>query len=324
MTNRGVGIRALGVLLGAVASGAGLSGCSPTPAAPAFTLTEQDWAYGRRDGKRLTTDHFDIYTTTTDTGLRDGLPLFLESAYRQYETLIPLSGEPDTKLQTYIFANRGEWERYVRENFASRYPVYSRISAGGFAEGNRCVVYYMQRIYTLSVIAHEGFHQYVGAHFAQAIPAWLNEGLACYCETFHVRDDVPIFTPTENAFRANSLRESLAADSLIPLKEMLDTDAGRIIVQSQSTKTRAYYAQAWALVCLLRHGMNGKYSAGFKQMCADVGARVMHTRARAAQIAAPQPSQTSFGESVFRAYITTDLESFEKEYRQYLRQLVKF
>ena len=31
-----------------------------------------------------------------------------------------------------------------------------------------------------------------------------------------------------------------------------------------------------------------------------------------------------FGESVFRAYITIDLESFEKEYRQYLRQLVKF
>ncbi|UCG17342.1 MAG: hypothetical protein JSV19_04780 [Phycisphaerales bacterium] len=308
----------------AVVAAVVLAGCSPVPEAPPFSLTEEDWSYGRHAGKRLVTDHFEIYTTLTDADLRDVLPLFLESAYRQFTSLVPPPAEPDPKLQTYVFGNRAQWDRYVRQNFPARYPVYARISAGGFAEQNKCVVYYIRRIYTLSVVAHEGFHQYLGALFPVPVPAWVNEGLACYCETFQFKKGVPVFTPTDNAFRLNSLRQSLAGDTLIPLKEMLGTDAGKVIIRSQSAMTRAYYAQAWALVCMLRHGLNGKYRAGFDALCADIGTRESHVRARAAQIAAPDPSETSFGEAVFRAYITNDLETFEREYRQYLRTVAAF
>jgi hypothetical protein len=182
-------------------------------------------------------------------------------------------------------------------------------------------VYYLRRIYTLSVIAHEGFHQYLGAQHATRVPAWVNEGLACYCESFQFRDDVPVFTPMENGFRREPLREVLVSDTLIPLRSLLATNAGEVIVQNQSARTRAYYAQVWALVCMLRDGADGRYRRGFDTLCKDIGSRQMSVKARAAQIAAPDPSGTSFGESVFRAYITDDLEGFERSYHAYLRSL---
>lgn len=301
-----------------------IGGCERAPTAPSFTLTEEEWTYGRRTGKRLVTDHFEIWTTLDDAGLVEFLPTFLESAYQQYHELIPLERTEAQKLHTYLFATRAEWDRFTREHSPARYPVYARISAGGYAERNRCVVYYLRRMYTLSVVAHEGFHQYLGAHFADRIPAWLNEGCACYCETFQFKNDLPVFTPTKNALRGNSLREALAGDTLLPLRELLATDAGKVIVQSQSRKTKTYYAQAWALVCMLRDGPKGKYREDFDRMCADVGTRDLFVKANAAKIAAPHPSETSFGEAVFRAYITNDLDAFEREYHQYLRKLAAF
>ncbi len=310
------------VLIATVIAG---GGCLKEPSLPEFTLVEEEWSYGHRPGRLLVTDHFEIRTTAADAEFVDALPLFLETAYQQYSSLVPAPAGPAEKLQTYVFANRAEWDRYVREAFPARYPVYARISAGGFAERNQCVAYYMpQRIYTLSIIAHEGLHQYLSAKFRVPVPAWLNEGLACYCETFQFRRGIPMFTPQDNSFRMNSLRQSLAGDSLIPLKEMLATDAGQVIVRNQSAMTRAYYAQAWALVCMLRHGLNGKYRDGFDRMCADMGRRDSVVRAQAARIAAPDPSATSMGEALFRAYISTDLEGFEREYRQHMREICEF
>jgi hypothetical protein len=289
-------------------------------------LIEEEWSYGHRTGLRMVTDHFDIHTTIPDEDLRAALPMFLEAAYQQYTDLVP---PPATeverpKLETFIFANRPEWDHYVRQNYPSRYAVYSRISAGGFADRHRCVAYYIRRIYTLSVIAHEGFHQYLGAMFSRPVPAWLNEGLACYCETFEFKNEVPIFTPTSNAFRMNSLRHSLAADTLMPLRQILATDAGQVIIRNNSALTRAYYAQAWGLICMLRHGEKEKYRERFDAMCADIGTREFQVKAQAARIAAPDPSQVSPGEALFRAYITNDLDAFEVEYRRYLRESVGF
>jgi hypothetical protein len=294
---------------------------------PEYDLIEEgEWTYGRRTGVRLVTDHFEIYTTVDDEELQFALPMFLEAAYTQYTELVPPLATDGPRLETYIFANRAEWDRYVRENYPQRYRVYSRISEGGFADRNRCVAYYIRnrRIHTLSVIAHEGFHQYLGAMFSRPVPAWLNEGLACYCETFEVQKDVPVFTPTRNAIRANCLRASLASDSLLPLEEILATDAGRVIVRNKSAMTRAYYAQAWGLICMLRHGEDEKYRAGFEQMCADIGTRDFQIKAQAARIAAPEPDACSPGEALFRAYITTDLDAFEEEYHRYLREIVSF
>ena len=88
--------------------------------------------------------------------------------------------------------------------------------------------------------------------------------------------------------------------------------------------TKAYYAQAWALVTFLQHGAEGKYAAGFRQMLDGIVSGELPTLAQAAKIRAESPSTTSFGEAVFRAYITEDLAGFEAEFQPYLEELVGF
>ena len=46
--------------------------------------------------------------------------------------------------------------------------------------------------------------------------------------------------------------------------------------------------------------------------------------ARAAKIRAPQPAQTSYGEAVFRAYITENLAAFDESFEAYLYELTGY
>ncbi|HUU82308.1 MAG TPA: DUF1570 domain-containing protein [Phycisphaerae bacterium] len=273
-------------------------------------------------GTQITTEHFDIYTTVDDQEMRDYVPRFLEACYRQYADLLTPPEGPSPRMQTYLFANQRQSAEFTRQKFPGRTDVYERIGVGGFAIEGSCVTFYTRpRYYMLRTLAHEGLHQYFGAHFKQRIPAWLNEGMATYCEGFDLQRRQPVFSPTENSFRLNALREALSSDALIPLTELLSTHAGEVIVQAKSRLTQTYYAQVWALVVFLRHGADRTYAAGFEEMLADVAAGRLTARARAAGIAAETPSAAVTGEAVFRAYITDDLPAFEKAYRDYMVEL---
>ena len=301
------------------------AGCTSARSGPAFEATRQPWVFQGAEGIEITTDHFDIYTTVDDPQLLDYLPAFLEAVYRQYSSLLPPLPDSGERMQTYLFATKHQWLAFTRREFPQRYDTYSRIQVGGFAAGAVCVVQNIQpRIYTLSVIAHEGMHQYFAAHFDERIPAWLNEGLATYCEGFEVIGGKPVFGPKQNSVRRNALREMLAGDGLMPLKDLLATDAGKVIVNSRGQQTRTYYAQAWALTVFLRHGARGRYADRFEALLADVASGEMSTRAQAARIASPDPASLSFGESVFHAYITDDLPRFETELREFMIRLVGF
>ena len=307
--------------LAAVALG---SGCGGSARTPTFELHEEEWSFEGEPGAKLTTDHFEILTTIKDRQLREALPLFLESAYDLYVDLLPPTDAQGPRLQTYLFNTRDEWDRFTRKTFPARYPLYARIQNGGFAEGRMCVVYYMQRPYTLSVIAHEGMHQYFGAHFSTPVPPWLNEGLACYCESFDFQGDQPVFVPRKNTFRLNPLRRTLTSKTTIPLRELLATSAGEVVGEGRGGLTQAYYSQAWGLVVFLRHGAGGKYAAGLERLLADVRSGTLPTRAQAARLSTGQPGRISPGEGVFRAYITHDLVGFEREYQAFLSELAGF
>ena len=301
-----------------------LCGCASTPARQSVSAVVEPWSYAGAEGKKIVTDHFELYSMLTDEELQEALPGFLEAAYRQYTSLLPPRQAVNPRLQSYVFNDRRQWERFTRERFPRKYPVYRQIPAGGYANGRLCVVYYLRRAYTLSVLAHEGMHQYFGSHFDEVLPAWLNEGLATYCESFDLPKSGPRFTPQRNTFRMNSLRNALIAESVIPLRQMLATDAGEVILQGQSRLTTTYYAQAWAMTVYLRHGAGRRYAQGFARILADISAGELSRMAQAARIRAPFPSQVSYGEAVFRAYITEDLDSFEQDFLTYMHDLAGF
>ena len=298
-------------------------GCTPQVKMELASAT-QDWAEEGLAGQRITTAHFEIISTVRDAELEAGLPGFMEAAYRRYQDTLPSPEDRPSKLTVYVFGTRPEWEQFTRRRFPARYPVYSRIRAGGFTEDDVSVLFYVNRAATLATLAHEGWHQYLAAGFGTPIPAWLNEGLACYHEAVDCAGAEPRFTPRHNTFRINSLREALQTDTLLSLPEIVTTDAGQILSRDRSRITQIYYAQAWALITFLRHGAGGRHAADFERLLADLADDTFRVRVSAARLGATDPSGVSLGEAAFRAYFGRGPEALADEYYDHLVRVAGF
>lgn len=292
----------------------------PGPTGPWVT----DWSAYGLTGRRITTEHFDIFSTLTDGEFEAAVPGFLESAYTWYVDTLPSSLNPKQKLTTYVFGTRFEWERFARRRYPDRFHVYTRIQSGGFTEGSTAVIFYVARAGTWATLAHEGWHQYVAARTKTAMPAWLNEGLACYHESIDLAGSSPKWKPLHNTFRINSLREAIQQDTVLSLRELVQTDAGRIISRHHGGVAQVYYAQAWALITFLRHGAEGRFSSSFEKMLGDLVDGSFAVRVSAARLGQPGAADLSLAESVFPTYFGCGVDDIAEAYRRHLLQVAGF
>lgn len=301
----------------------GWSGCATDrPARP--PAAAQPWLEEGFAGRRITTAHFDVISTVRDAEFEAALPAFVEAAYRHYETTLPPSGQVDSKLTMYVFGSRAEWERFTRRRFPVRFPVYSRIRAGGFTEGDVSVSFYPNRAATLATLAHEGWHQYVDSRFDSTIPAWLNEGLACRHEAVQFTGPKPRFMPRHNTFRINDLREAVQMDTLLSLPRLVTTDAGQVISLSGTRAAETYYAQAWALIDFLRHGAGGRHADAFDRLLADITNDTFRIRLSAARLSTSDAAGLSLGELAFQTYFGCASAAVADEYYDHLIRLTGF
>ena len=301
-----------------------LAGCDSSPRAPAFELATEEWTFDGVVGTRLLSDHFDIRTTVTDEPMVTVLPVFLEACHEEYESLLGPRARGSDPLAVYVFNTRSQWWAFTQQFAPHQAPVYQHITSGGFADQATAtgVFYWIGRDRTLAVAAHEGLHQYVARHFQSPIPAWLNEGLATQMETFELHDGVPVFVPRRNLFRKNDLMAAFVDEhvKLFELPEFLTMHAGHAVV-SPTKPTATYYAQAWSLVLFLRQGPNKAWSEGSRRMLSDAGTEAMSAAVKAYRVATPDAADLSFGELVFRYYITEDYDAFMHEYTAFARDL---
>lgn len=302
-----------------------MAGCASHPPPPPVAVEQQDWAApDGTTGIQLLTRHYDLRVTTRDTLLQEYLAPFMETAFAQYALLIPSTRESSERLVVYLFGTRPEWADFTRRTFPAQAHTYLHIHAGGFMDhaSATTVAYDLRRDRTLSLLAHEGLHQYVARHVPERIPAWLNEGLATQFEAFDLRGDRPVFTPRRNFLRKNHLRAALGPEGeFIPLSELLRMHAGEAVVETGQT-VRTYYAQVWSMMLFLREGADGKYAEAFGKLLADAGAGRIGTTVSGYRAATPDAASTSDGEVIFRRYITEDLGGFMSEYRAFARHLV--
>ncbi len=299
-----------------------IGGCISQPIKSKTTLDIQDWSEDGLLGRRITTPHFDIFSTVTDHPFEAALPEFLESAFERYQETLP--GGPRTKLSIYLFGCRPQWEQFARQRFPYRLETYSRIRAGGFTEGNCAVLFYTDRPTALATLAHEGWHQYVNASAGQGMPAWLNEGLACYHEAVEWSGRKPRLTLGRNIFRVEHLRQAVRRDRLLSLPELLNTHAGEVIRQDNSTIAQTYYAQAWGLVDFLHSGAGGRYAPGLEQMLRDIAQGAFAIRVRSAQLPALGKGEMTEAEAAFREYLGQHPAALEEQYQNHLIRLADF
>ena len=288
----------MALTLGAICA----TGCATADRGRATFSVNVSWTGDGLTGRRITTEHFDIYSTLHDEELESALPSILEAAYRRFSKDLPTPDVAGERLTVYVLGTRGEWDRFTRVRYPDRYEVYSRIRHGGYTEGDTSVSFYTDRSATVATLVHEAWHQYLGSRFDGPIPAWIHEGLACYHESLHLDGAKPVFTPRRNTFRINRLRDAVQSNALLTIRELVETDAGVVLSQDHSRITDTYYAQAWALILFLRHDPAGQRAGDFDQMLADLADGTFRVKLGAAKLGAADPSAMSAGAAAFQAY----------------------
>ena len=227
------------------------------------------WKGAVRNGYEITTEHFEIRTTIRNGDLRRFMPIFTECALLQYtNALVPLPG-PSKKLQTFIFGTRDEWITFTRDRLGGDADTYLGLGRGGYTTQSVAILYDIGPTDTLTILAHEGWHQYSQSVFREELPVWLEEGIATYMEGYRVDPSGrPIFAAWRNFERFDELRDTVRRDALIPLDQLLDRTPQQFLSDGRN-QLLTYYAQVWALTHFLAEGADGKYRSALAQILSD-------------------------------------------------------
>ncbi|MHC4764629.1 MAG: DUF1570 domain-containing protein [Planctomycetota bacterium] len=300
---------------GAVAPAA-LGAVSPSDGLSEVPVERRPWSFAGYDGQIVITPHYNVYTTVSRRSVLGRLPLFLERGLVHYTTALGPLPVPSSRMETYLFDSRNEWEAKTRQMLPDQAGTFLTLGRGGFTTRGTSVLYYIGRSDTLAIAAHEGWHQYSQRALGNQIPLWLEEGIATYMEGYlSYPDGVPRFRPWANLERYHTLRRAARADRLIPLSELLRRTPQSFLADSK-TRLLVYYAQVWALVHFLAEGEDGRYREALRRVLIDAAQGKLVERAGTA-------GDRRLGSGVLTTYFDSDLETFEDRYLQFVRRIVR-
>ena len=290
------------------------------------SVTKWENEYG--PGIKLVTEHYEIFTTFLEPLMLRQLPGFMESAYRAYNGQLPEAIETKAKFTIYVFAERKQWEDFT-EGFAGRNAVIlKKIKAGAYCMNGSCVVYNIGREQTLSVLGHEGWHQFNSRHFKFRLPSWLNEGIAMLFEASRYDKGLFYFEPGRNLRRLGALRKTLIDDRMMPLQELMGLNPGEVLATKETEDVTAFYGQSYALVRFLREEEFGKRLGNYQQLLLGSVEGTWPLGPVAAKIAADRniPMSTRWnrvvGPKLFEHYVSDDFDQIEREYLAFCKKIV--
>ncbi|MBW8001061.1 MAG: hypothetical protein FVQ80_03460 [Planctomycetes bacterium] len=294
---------------------------------PPLKSVEQ-WENEYGPGVKLTTEHYNIYTTLLEPLMLSQIPGFVESAYRSYQSQLPSPIDTVVKLDIYLFAERMEWEIFTRE-FAGQYAnLYLKINMGAYYLNGSCVAYNIGRERTFSVIGHEGWHQFNSRHFQYRLPSWLNEGIAMLFEANRYDRGLFVFEPANNMQRLGALKRTLMAGNMIPLSQLISLNPGEVLGSSQEDSAAAFYSQSYALIRFLREDDYGRRREDYHRLLYDGLMGNWSLPARLKEIAANRNIPLTIGWNravgtmLFEDYIGENLEKIEKDYVTFCKKIV--
>jgi hypothetical protein len=219
-------------------------------------------------GLKLTTTHYEIYTTLLDPLMLSQVPGFMESAYRGYQNQFPKPIETSALFTVYLFANRQQWEVFTTDFTGHQAPMYLKIKAGAYYLNGSCVAYNIGRERTFSSLGHEGWHQFNSRLFKYRLPSWLDEGIAMQFEISEYNKGFFTFTPERNGYRLGPLKQTFLKSNVIPLKALITLNPGEVVMEGDDA-VGAFYSQAYALVRFLREDDYGKHLAAYQKLLFD-------------------------------------------------------
>ena len=279
-------------------------------------------------GLKLTTAHYEIFTTLLEPSILRQSGGFIESAYKAYNLQLPEPIETKTKFTIYLFADRRQWEDFTNNFAGEQAEIFRRIKAGAYCHNGTCVAYDIGSERTFSVLAHEGWHQFSSRHFKFRLPSWLDEGVAMLFETQAAGDGTFGFEPAENAYRLNALKKTMSKDKMLPLRNLIATTPGDVLATDQTEAVMGFYSQSYALIRFLRETGGGERLGDYRRLLADGLRGDWPLDEISRKIAADRniPRNILWNHLVslvlFHEYIGDDYEPVEKEYLAFCWQIV--
>jgi len=285
------------------------------------------WENRYGSGLQLTTDHYEIYTTFLNPQILYEIPGFMESAYTAYNRQLPSPVKTKSKSIIYLFANRRQWEKFTKDFAGEHADIFCQIRAGAYYHNGACVAYDIGWQRTLSVLGHEGWHQFSDKHFAFRLPSWLDEGVAMLFEAHTAGNGTFDFEPSSNTFRLDALNKTLSKGKMMPLEELIATHPGDVLATDQTEAVMAFYSQSYALVRFLREVRFGRHIGVYEKLLAD-GLKGDWPLDEVSKIIAADrdlPRDVLWNHIVglvlFHEYIGEDFEPVEKEYLAFCRRI---
>ena len=285
------------------------------------------WENKYGPGLKLTTAHYEIFTTFLDPVTLRRCPGFMESVYRAYNSQLPEPIETQNKLTIYLFGDRGQWEDFTRDFAGEEAHMFCRIKAGAYYHNGACVAYDIGPQRTLSVLGHEGWHQFNGRHFKFRLPSWFDEGVAMLFETNGSEQGTFGLEPAKDAYRLSTLKRTLANNEMVPLRDLIASNPGQVLATDRTEAVMAFYSQSYALVRFLREADSARRLGAYYRLLADGlhGDWPLDTESR--NIAADRniPRNILWNHIVslvlFENYVGDNYEQIEKEYLAFCRQI---
>ncbi len=189
----------------------------------------------------------------------------LEEAYNVYQGTLKRVARDGRRFRVYLFRGRDGFVTYMKDLGALGAPVHMNVAGVYSPLLKQLLIWNLpNREMMLRTVRHEGLHQYLD-RFLPRIPVWFNEGLAEYYEHAHrVGGRIYFGRPRRDYV------EFLTGQPPVPLADFL-TLSPREFYRGGARN----YAQAWALVHMLRHG-SARWKDLFQDLLADLEAMPMH------------------------------------------------
>ncbi len=289
----------------------------------------QQWENDYGAGLKVTTAHYEIFTTLLDTTILCKIPQFMESAYQAYNSQLPGPIQTQTKFPVYLFEQRQQWEHFTWLFAGENAEIFYKIKAGAYYHNGTCVAYNIGPERTFFALGHEGWHQFNSRFFKYRLPSWLDEGVAMLFEAHFTKNGRFYFDPSLNSYRLEALKKTLANGNIIPLQELIAINPGQVLATDETEAAMAFYSQSYALVRFLREADNGKRLDVYRRLLADglQGSWPIDQTSREIAIDRNIPRTILWnhivGTVLFQKYIGYDFEQIQNEYLEFCRQLVQ-
>ncbi len=136
------------------------------------------------------------------------------------------------------------------------------------------------------------------------------------------------FEPDLNLYRLATLKQTLARNKMIPLKELISLNPGEVLSADNDDSIIAFYGQSYALVRFLRENNYGKRLGNYHKLLmdglngrwelSDINKKIAADR----NILLTVSWNRAVGTQLFEQYIGDDFEQIEKEYIIFCRKIV--